>query len=401
MQTVLVTFLAQRSSSSCKPPSPEQNNSRDNTHMQAPLSLTPPGTHYLPPFLWLLLWVAHMDEPQPRSLCKALEAEPWQNTGKAGGSSKGQTQGPPHNLMHAIKGKCMLYLMGSNTGFQCCSWKHSPQAAAAQKKPVNVLSFAAAPQIKLSSNPKPPLCSLLSAHLPLCSGASHWAFLGDGLITGSSARFPSVQRDGLCLPIFQMFKSEVLSRSLLGQTGSSEHTGKDRDMCRAEQKGSQWQGPKGSRSSDLLWRMKEAPQFPLRLGSRGKRPSHTLRGPKPWKSWMCTTKRQRMIWDPYTQLSACEGREEQGPTGSTTSKGQRGDVCSPLPDHKHCHSFSHFRPFSAVQSFHLSLLSQSCFPLDTPSADLTHQPPYPHLMYSPSRKLMHFLHSPKVCSILK
>lgn len=40
-----------------------------------------------------------------------------------------------------------------------------------------------------------------------------------------------------------------------------------------------------------------------------------------------------MIWDPYTQLSACEGQEEQGPTGSTTSKGQRGDICSPLPDH--------------------------------------------------------------------
>lgn len=70
---------------------------------------------------------------------------------------------------------------------------------------------------------------------PSRQGASHPA----SLMAGSLARFPAVQRDGLCLPIFQMFKSGVLSRSLQRPTRSSEHAGRDGDTCSREQKGAQ------------------------------------------------------------------------------------------------------------------------------------------------------------------
>ena len=146
--------------------------------------------------------------------------------------------------MHAIEGKRMLYLTGSNTGFQCCSWTHSPQAAA-QRKAVNVLSFAAAPQIRLSSNPHAPFAMTSLSSCPFArapqphSGASHPASLGAGLTAGSLARFLSVQRDSLCLPIFQMFKSGVLSRFLQGPTRSTGHAGRAGDTGRGEQKGSQ------------------------------------------------------------------------------------------------------------------------------------------------------------------
>lgn len=199
--------------------------------------------------------------------------------------------------------------MGSNTGFQCCSWTHSPQAVA-QRKAVNVLSFAVVPQIRLSSNPLPPLRQLLSAHIPFAwapqphSGAIHPASLGAGLITGSSAGLPSVQRDGLCLPIFQMFKSGVLSRSLQGPTRSSGHTGRARNTCGGAPKGFRMAGPRRIQKFRPSLRNEPGPPVPTR-GSRGKRPSHTLRGPKPRKAER-SIKRQRTIQGP-PQLSACEG----------------------------------------------------------------------------------------------
>lgn len=86
------------------------------------------------------------------------------------GSGKEQTQVPLHILKHAIEGKHMLYLMGSNTGFQCCSCIHFPQEAT-QRKAVHVLSFAAAPfpMTSLISSPfgaEPPAAREPAIQLP-------------------------------------------------------------------------------------------------------------------------------------------------------------------------------------------------------------------------------------------
>lgn len=180
------------------------------------------------------------------------------------------------------------------------------------------------------SAPTPcPLCNAFS-HLnslwgstPSRQGASYPAFL----MAGSLTRFPAVQRDGLCLPIFQMFKSGVLSRSLQRPTRSSEHAGRDRDTCSGEQKGAQWQGPKGSSSSDL-WGMNEALHFPLRLGSKEKRPSHTLRGPKP-RNAECMTKRQTITWDPCSSVHV-KGKEKCRDQQVPLLASGRGKMPTPL-----------------------------------------------------------------------
>lgn len=149
---------AQQTSNSCKPPSPEQNNSRADTHARAPLS---PAT--APCNLSSCVFVGSRTAAEVAVQSAGGQAMA-EGKGKKG-NSKEQTPVPVHNLTHPSK---------------------------------------AVPQIRPSPNPMSPLHGLLSAHLP-----RSWTLqpaiqlpLGAGLTTGSSARFPSVQRDCLSLPIF-------------------------------------------------------------------------------------------------------------------------------------------------------------------------------------------------------
>lgn len=315
---------------------------------------------------------------------------------RQGSRGRGKEQVPLHILKHATEGKHILYLMGSNTG---CGM-HFPQA---QWKAVHVLSFAAAPPIRLGFKPMPPLQWCFSSAFGAEPPAAREPAIQLFSWLESLARFPAVQRDGLCLPIFQMFKSGVLSRSLQRPTRSSEHAGRDGDKCSGEQKGAQWQGAKGSSSSDLLWKMNEALNFPLRLGSKEKRPSQTLRGPHtcqeaPNPETLNAWPKGRQKHEAHTAQCMWRARKRAGTNWFYYLQVEEGrcPLFSPWPP-KACHSFSHFLPLYPVQSF--SYLS---FPIPAflRSADLTHQLWYPYLTYTPYRMLMHPLHSPNICSLL-
>lgn len=126
--------------------------------------------------------------------------------------------------------------------------------------------------------------------------------------------------------------------------------------------------------------MNKTPHFPLRLGSKEKRHSHTLRSPKP-RNTECMTKRQTITWDPHCSVHV-KGKEKSRDQQIPLLASGRGKMSTPLSltTQTLVNSFSHFLPLYSVQSLFLSLFSHSCFPQDTKSADLTHQLWYPHLI---------------------
>lgn len=198
----------QQTSNSCKPPSPEQNNSRADTHARAPLS---PAT--APCNLSSCIFLSGAGWP-PRSLCKALEAKPWQKARERRETARNRHRFP-FTTLHIL------------------------------------------PKPSLRSGPALTPC-------PLCTGFSQLTSLGHGP-SSQPFSFPSVLASPLVaqpdfpqykgtacpFPFFQMFKSGVLSRSLRGPTRSSGHAGGAGDTCRGEQKGSQRYGLEGSRSTNL------------------------------------------------------------------------------------------------------------------------------------------------------
>lgn len=206
---------AQPTSNSCNPPSPEQtgSNSRADTQARAPLS---PAT--APCNLSSCIFVG--------SRRTAAEVAVQSAGGQAMAGGKG---------------------------------KQGEAARNRYRFPFTTLHILPKPSLRSGPALAPcPLCKDFSQLTSLRHGPSSHARepasqlpLGAGLIAGSSSRFPSAQRDCLSLPIFQMFKSGVLSRSPRGPTRSSGHAGGAGDTCRGEQKGSQCYGLEGSRSANL------------------------------------------------------------------------------------------------------------------------------------------------------
>lgn len=116
-------------------------------------------------------------------------------------------------LIHEIKGEHM-YLMGSNTLFQHCSWTQPPQAVEWFKGRLQ-MPLVTQEKLFLRSGLAPTPCFLCEGSSQLsslwCGPSSHAREpaiqlpFGAGLIASSAARIPSAQRDSLSLPIFQMF----------------------------------------------------------------------------------------------------------------------------------------------------------------------------------------------------